>query len=492
MPLVTLQLPPGLYSQGTQYQSKGRWRSGSLIRWRDGAMQPVGGWSQFQSGTFTGIARGATTWTDNSNNRWLIFGTAAKAYVMDDDGAITDITPAGFVTGNVSATQQGGYGEGTYGSATYGTPRSDIGAIAPATTWSWDTFGELPIGCSDADGKIYEWDLNTSNALAAVSNAPTDNIAALVTAERFILALGAGGDPRKVQWCDREQRTSWTPSAANQAGAWTLDTDGKIMFGAKGRGESLIVTTTSAHRVSYIGYPYVHSFDRVGTGCGAVSRKGFAEVDGRVFWMGEEGFFLYDGGYVQRIPCTVWDAIRDDIDVTQVTKVTAFHNDQFNEVWWLYPDSTSQEVSKYISFNYAESYWSLGSVPASTVAGSGTFNTPLGLHTDQKVYEHEVGYTHGTYTPFCESGPIEIGDGERFVHATRLIPDEDELASTTLTFKVRTHPTGASTSYGPFTMTEPTSLRFSGRQLVMRVEPSATTDWRFGVPRLEVVAGGTR
>ena len=44
MPLVPLQLPPGVYRNGTDMQAAGRWRDASLVRWADGTMRPVAGW----------------------------------------------------------------------------------------------------------------------------------------------------------------------------------------------------------------------------------------------------------------------------------------------------------------------------------------------------------------------------------------------------------------------------------------------------------------
>ena len=44
---------------------------------------------------------------------------------------------------------------------------------------------------------------------------------------------GAGGNPRKVQWSDREDNTLWTPAATNEAGDLELNTSGQIMAGIK-------------------------------------------------------------------------------------------------------------------------------------------------------------------------------------------------------------------------------------------------------------------
>ena len=78
------------------------------------------------------------------------------------------------------------------------------------------------------------------------------------------------------------------------------------------------------------------------------------------------------------------------------------------------------------------------------------------------------------------------------MHATKLYPDEETLGETTITFKTREYPTASETSHGPYTMAEPTSVRFSGRQAVVRIDAVGNTDWKVGVPRLDVTPGGKR
>ena len=51
------------------------------------------------------------------------------------------------------------------------------------------------LACNEDDGKIYEWQLGTGTPAAVLSNAPTSNLGCVVTEERFLFALGAGGNP---------------------------------------------------------------------------------------------------------------------------------------------------------------------------------------------------------------------------------------------------------------------------------------------------------
>ena len=60
-----------------------------------------------------------------------------------------------------------------------------------------------------------------------VTNAPTGCQALVVTNERHLVAIGSGGDPRKISWSDREDRNTWTSKATNTAGDVQIPTGGR-------------------------------------------------------------------------------------------------------------------------------------------------------------------------------------------------------------------------------------------------------------------------
>ena len=59
----------------------------------------------------------------------------------------------------------------------------------------------------------------------------------LLQKRRFVFCLGAGGNPRKVQWCDKENNTYGHLLATNEAGDMELQTVGQIMCGLRMRGQ---------------------------------------------------------------------------------------------------------------------------------------------------------------------------------------------------------------------------------------------------------------
>ena len=44
MALIPLKIPPGVYRNGTEYQSAGRWYDANLVRWYENTLRPIGGW----------------------------------------------------------------------------------------------------------------------------------------------------------------------------------------------------------------------------------------------------------------------------------------------------------------------------------------------------------------------------------------------------------------------------------------------------------------
>lgn len=493
MALIPLKIPAGVFRNGTEYQSAGRYYDSNLVRWFEGTLRPLGGWRKRSSSQMTGSCRGLLTWRDNSGDRWIAAGTHSKLYAMNEAGTLKDITPSGFTSGSADAVSKLGYGYGTYGSFAYGVARPDLGSLTPATTWTMDTWGEYLVGCSDADGKLYEWQLgfSTPTLAAAITNAPTSCAAVMSTAERFIFALGASGNPRLVKWCDQENNTVWTASTTNQAGDFEIQTVGSLKCGKRVRGLNLLFTDVDVHASTYIGAPYVYSFEKVGSGCGVISSQAVAAIDTAAMWMSRSGFWIYDG-YVKPLTSDVGDYVFKNINYTQASKIYAVHNSKYGEITWFYPSSQSTENDSYVTYNYREGHWAIGSMARTAGTDRGVFTNPLMVSSDGYIYEHEVGFDYGGASVYAETGPIEVGSGEAVMSVRQVIPDENTLGDVVVSFKTRMYPTSDESTFGPYTASQPTDVRFSAKQVKVRYTGNVLSDWRVGVTRLEAVASGGR
>lgn len=490
--LIKLEIPPGLYKNGTIYQAAGRWYDANLVRWFENTLRPIGGWQTMSSTQFSDVSRGMHAYYNNANARRVLVGTTSNLYVYDEGKTRSDITPSGIATGSTDAAAQVSYGSQFYGEHTYGTPRPDNQTYDPCTTWTIDNFGANIVACPTSDGKVYYWENDTSVIASVLTNAPTGNQGVLVTDERFVMCFGSSSTARKVQWSSQEAPTVWTPASTNSAGSLEIASDGKIRAGIVVRGQILIITDSSAHALSYVGSPFYYTQETVGSNCGIIAAKAVAVTGTSAFWMGEKSFFRYDGGYTTPIASDVSDFVFGRINEAQRSKIWAVINGQYNEVWWFYPSTASTEIDSYVVYNFLDNTWTVGSLVRTAGVDAGVFINPIWASTDRYIYEHETGFAYDSVTPFAESGAIQIGNGERLTDVTELIPDESNLGDTSVIFKTRNFPTATETTSSSISMANPTSVRLTARQVRIRVSGNSASDWRYGNMRLQVREGSKR
>jgi len=489
--LLPLQIPPGVFRGGNEYQAKGRWYDTNLVRWYDGvALGPVLGWVQKSVSTVTGAPRAITTWRADDGVRRAAIGTHSKLYAMGADGFLTDITPVGFTSGRADAATLLGYGQGTFGAYAYGTPRTDTGSALPATVWDLDIWGQYLVGCSPDDGKLYEY--QNAGVAAAIANAPTSCQGLVVHPKRLVIALGAGGNPRKWQWCDLGANTVWTPSATNQAGSNEIQ-QGKLICARAVNDQVLMLSDMDAHAVDYVGLPFVLTARIVGNACGAISKGCMVSSGSFTAWWSKSGFYIYDGA-VRTLKCDVWDDLLRNLTVAQQSKVSGYHNSKNQEFWWFYPSGGATEITNYAKWNYKYDYWDVGTLVRLCGKPPFIFVNPFCVGADGIVYEHETGYSYGGSSPYARSGPIELGSGDRTLHVLGIVPDEKTAGDVSVSFRTRLYPNATETVLGATTLTSAgkADVRFSARQVELVVTGSALTNWRWGEPRLAIAQGGKR
>lgn len=439
---------------------------------------------------------GMLAWRDNSDVQRLAVGGTCQAWAYAD-GVLVEITPSSFTCGdNIALPQSGLYGSGSYGTGNYGTGDESLQQLAEAQSWQFDTWGERLVGMAHSDGKLYEWDLNGANDLTAITNAPTGNLGLVVTPERILMALGAGGESRRVEWSDQEDNTIWTAAATNQAGGENLPGEGQLMAGRRGRRETLIWSATDMFVAQYVGGTGVYSFRQVGNACGPISRRSMAMIDsGRAVWMGTQSFFIYDGA-VTPIEGDVRDFVFNNMNRQQRSQIFAVTVAQHNEVWWFYPSATSVFPDRYVMLNVATGIWSIGALQRTAGVDAGVFQYPLFANRFGVVYEHERGtdmddFLGAAQTPSVTSGPVQISHGDNWVHVSEIIPDENTLGDVSLQLSARAYPTATPHQTITYTPANPTSARISGRQFTVKAT-QVNPDWRFGEPRFEVILEGKR
>ena len=437
-------------------------------------------------------------------------------------------------TGLNSAIFGTGWGAGTWGRNTWGSAASltltDILRI-----WTHDNFGEdLIINVRDAD--IYFWDASVSDPLATratslatraaalgLAGAPTVATKVLVSdLDRHVIAFGADPisaigtqDPLLIRFSDQQNAFDWTPTVNNSAGDLRLGSGSKIETAVETRQQILVFTDVSLYAMQFVGAPFTFGISMISENTTIRGPLAVVAVDDSVYWMGKNEFYAYNGG-VQKLPCTVRDYVFSSFNENQAEKCFASLNSSFSEVWWYYPSSGSEEIDRYVVFNYVQNIWYVGNLNRTAWIDRGVHNLPIAASTDNYLYNHETGSDDGSTSPaqaiaaYIESSQFDIGEGDQFSFIRRVIPDLTFRNSTALapvvnmTFQSRNFPGGAYTNADASAITrsaivpveqftQDANIRLRGRSMSLKVDSAATgVAWRLGAPRIEIRPDGRR
>ena len=342
--------------------------------------------------------------------------------------------------------------------------------------------------------------------------------------DRHVIVLGAdpisgssrsgSSDPLLIAFSDQESVTEWEPTATNTAGDIRLSSGSQIVGGLRARQEILIWTDTSLYSMQFVGAPFTFGVNLINENVGLISPNGAVNAPDGVYWMARDGFYKYTGS-VQRVPCSVLNYVLDDLNTTQSFKVFAFSNKEFNEIGWFYCSGSSENVDRYVTYNYLENVWSIGELARTAWLDEGIFDNPLateGLSNDSVLYDHESG-SDADGSPmdnvFIESGDIDIDQGEQFGFISRIIPDVKFFGSTPTTgqvnfvVKTRNYPGESLSTASTADVTSSTQqsfIRARGRQMVFRLQSDddAATGvrtgfkWRLGANRFDIRTDGRR
>lgn len=318
--------------------------------------------------------------------------STSSGSVFENNGAIYVETYVSLVSVNQGSNFY--YGGGVYGSGIYGSGYSgevSEGMAITSDDWSFDNWGSILIACPVNDA-IYYWQPigGSIRNLSYVPNAPVYNTGAFVAMpQRQIIAYGSSfgtiQDPLLVRWCDLEDFTIWAGTANNQAGSYRIPTGSRIIGAVQASQQALIWTDIDVWSMTYIGQPYIYSFNKIGANAGLISRKAHGQMGGLVYWMSQKQFFKFSGNGVEVIPCPVWDQIfqnlypgNDENGVPYTEKIRCAVNSQFNEITWYFPAvktnnidpenavtfqasySGNGEINAYVKYNVALNQWDYG------------------------------------------------------------------------------------------------------------------------------------
>jgi hypothetical protein len=530
-------------------------------------------------GTITGVSQTELDGSLNADTAGT--GGSGTAVTVDSttgfDSAGTILVESELITyTSKSSTQFLGITRGTNGTATAGTSNGQahstntvvqnatdftgFGSAVQASTvtlepglWSLSNFGEVLVA-TIANGKTFTWNAGAANPTGvraststsgfATTNNPTATRVTLISpTTRHLIHFGTEvtiGSPTTqddmlIRFSVDEDINNYTPEATNTAGTQRLQDGTKIMGSLVAKENILVWTDNALYAMKFVGAPFTFGFEQVGTNCGLIGKNAAIEIDGVAYWMGNNGFFSFDGT-VNTLPCSVEDFIYDDIDTTKGQQVAAGINNLFTEVVWWYPTTNATFNDRYVVYNYGQDNanlpmgnWYTGTntnsirttwidslvypKPYATAYNStatGTFPVIQGeTGLGQTVFfEHEIGTDQvnpdGSTTALTSfvrsfSFSLQPDQAEVFLAMRRFLPNFKVLTGNNqVTISVKDFPaeTSSATALSPFTITSSTTqvdTRARGRYANIKIENTgAGESWRFGTFQVDLQPDGRR
>jgi hypothetical protein len=475
-----------------------------------------------------------------------------------------------------SSTQFLGITRGTNGTATAGTSNGQahsdgsvtqnateftgFGSAVQASTvtlepglWSLSNFGEVLIA-TIANGKTFTWNAGAANPTGnraststsgfETTNNPTATRVTLISpTTRHLIHFGTEetiGNPSTqddmfIRFSVDEDINNYTPEATNTAGTQRLQDGTKIMGALVAKENILVWTDNALYAMKFVGAPFTFGFEQVGTNCGLIGKNAAIEIDGVAYWMGNNGFFSFDGT-VNTLPCSVEDYVYDDIDTTKGQQICAGINNLFTEVIWWYPTANATFNDRYVVYNYGQDNANLPMgnwytatntnamrttwidslvypkpyATAFNSSNTGTFPVIQGeTGLGQTVFfEHEIGTDQinpdgstTALTSFVESFSFSLqkDQSEVFLAMRRFLPNFKVLTGNNqITISVKDFPAdpSAATTLSPFTITSSTTkvdTRARGRYANIKIENTGVGEsWRFGTFQVDLQPDGRR
>lgn len=463
--------------------------------------------------------------------------TAATAASSTATGGGTVTAAYQINTGPAFVVPLTGWGAGPWGFGTWGNGDTTAESLR---VWSQKNFGEDLI-FGPRGGEIYYWEaalgvttraVALSSRMGATGVPIQQNFLLVSDVSRFVFAFGCNDylstdiDPMLIRWSDQEDALNWVQSSTNQAGSLRLSLGSEIITATQSRQEVLVWTDSALYSLQYVGAPIVWSAQLVGDNISIAGQNAITYANGVAYWMGKDKFYKYDGR-TQTLRCDLRKFIFNDFNTVQYEQVFAGTNEGFHEIWWFYCSAGSDEVDRYVVYNYFDDIWYYGTMGRTAWLDSGIRNYPIATTYEHNIVNHEQGVDDnvlGTPLPitaYISSAEFDLDDGHQFSFVWRVLPDitfngsqVDNPSVTMYLLPMKNSGSGYNVpntsanqsvggdSYKPVTRTAVLPIeqftgqiftRVRGRQLIIKVESTALgVNWQLGAPRIDIRPDGRR
>lgn len=235
--------------------------------------------------------------------------------------------------------------------------------------------------------------------------------------------------PSSVRWSTASEPNaepdSWSVSdPAKQSGQVNLaDTNGRIVEGHQLRDQFFIYKADSVYAVNYVGGVFVFNFKKVFNNKGALGSNCVQPFEGKHFVVGVDDIYIHDGVQAQ----SVSDGVVKDFFYGQLagdssSKVFVSVNSREKEMWVCYPSSAQMpSCDKALVWSWTDNEWHERDIPNCHSMANGVVQPPRDLtwSAQANTWDNALGLWNGaSYDPSSSGMLMFSGDGKLYNYAT--------------------------------------------------------------------------
>jgi len=310
---------------------------------------PVGTLSTFGGTGLAGQCLGAITAIDSGANNYLFAGDSTSLYEQAPGS-----------TGFSNVSKGGGY------------------SLPSGERWNFTQYGQRVIGAAFGQN-LQSFVLNSSSAFADLA-AAAPQARYIWTIKDFVMVGNTydstnGEQPQRVQWCAIDDPTTWpvagsVTEAQLLAGSQIIPGDQGWLMGGVGNlgtADGAVFFERAIWRVVFQGSPTVFGFYPAEGARGTPAPKSIAQLGALVYYLGEDGFYAFDGSNsqpigVDRVDKTFWA----NVNTSYLQNVVGAIDPINRLVMWLYPSNSSSNgvPDSLLVFNWTLNKWGFAQVDA--------------------------------------------------------------------------------------------------------------------------------
>lgn len=354
-------------------------------------------------------------------------------------------------TGNVNELAGQGYGMGLYGVGLYGTALISAAARSLPRIWFDDRFADTIILTAGNQTGVYAWSGSLATAPALLSGAPTA-VNYVFVSDSIVVTFGADGVPNRVFSSAQGDPTNWVSSSTNAVFDDNIEGAGRFLSHVPVNGLNIIFTSSRCYTMRFIGIPLIWQIDLLEGSTGIIAPMARCTAHNLAFWMAAENFYMWDGSGVRIIPAnsekqtTLYKYVFKNITLGQKSKIFAWHNQLYDEVWFHIPSAASNEPDTVARVSLQDFSWwpdvmdrTAAEYPIASLYYPRLMSTPTGA-TPAQLRIHEYGTDNDVAplswslsSPYTSSGRITANN-------VTIIPDSVQTGDINLHVNAKQYP----------------------------------------------------